>query len=278
MSSISYYAVIPSWVLSHSKLSASEKLMCALISAMSQKSGYCFATNDALAIALNVTESSVKYVLQKLEASNIIAIHNKKTKKAGNRQIRLVFAERIEEGEDAQEAPELARDEIADAFDRFYEVYPRKEHRIPALKMFKSKKLHKKINDLVAAAKVYAEKKSETDKQFILLPASFLNNQVWEEYVYATEEGKKNSNGAAAPVDPFESFIAKCRVYSDELFNQGGPAKLAAMDKDGSWDMDRFDAKEFSVINTIGFAKVMMHIIEGGFVADEIKPVWKSLG
>lgn len=274
MSSISYYAVIPSWVLSHISLSPSEKLMCALISAMSQKNGYCFATNEALAKALSVSESSVKHVLSNLETANVIAIHNKKTKKAGNRQIRLVFAERIEEDEEIQETPELPRNEIEDAFDRFYEVYPRKEQKISALKMFKSKKLHKKIKDLIAAAKVYAEKKSETDKQYILLPSSFLNNKVWEEYIYEAEEVKKISNGAAVPVDPFDVIIDKLSVIAKKLFNSLGvdgvnAAELSAYE---------FDEKEKVFIESAGgFVVVLRNALGGDFKA-MYRPVWESVG
>lgn len=278
MSLISYYAVIPSWVLSHSSLSPSEKLMCALISAMSQKNGYCFATNEALATALSVSESSVKHVLANLETANVIAIHNKKTKKAGNRHIWLMFAERIEEDKEIKDAPELPRNEIEDAFDRFYEVYPRKEKKILALKMFKSKKIFKRIDELVNAAKRYASTMSETDKQFIMLPATFLNNQIWEEHISAVEEGKKISNGAALSVDPFDSFLSKCSVLSQELFNSAQAGELPRLEEDRSWDISRFDDKELSVITAVGFVNIMRNISDGEFINHEIKPAWESIG
>lgn len=248
--------------------------MCALISAMSQKNGYCFATNDALATALSVSESSVKYVLANLETANIIAIHNKKTKKAGNRHIRLVFAERIEEDEEIKETPELPRNEVEDAFNRFYEVYPRKEKKILALKMFKSKKIFKRIDELVNAAKRYASTMSETDKQFIMLPATFLNNQIWEEHISAVEEGKKISNGAALSVDPFDIIVDKLSVISKELFNSLGVDGVNAAELSAYV----FDEKEKVFIESAGgFVVVLRNALGGDFKA-MYRPVWESIG
>lgn len=200
--------------------------MCAVLSSMSHKNGFCFATNEALTEALGSTESSVKHTLSQLEKANVISITNKKTKKAGNRQIRLIFAERIEEmGAAQEEQTQMPRDEIADAFDRFYEVYPRKRDKGPALKMFRSKKLQNRIGDLIRATKNYASSVADTDKQFIKLPATFLNNQVWEEYLMAEEECKKISNAAVDRDPVFDAFYERCYKFAIDMDGLPYPIK-----------------------------------------------------
>jgi len=46
---ISYYAVIPATVLFNERLKANEKLLYAVITALSNKEGYCYASNKYLA-------------------------------------------------------------------------------------------------------------------------------------------------------------------------------------------------------------------------------------
>lgn len=281
MSPMSYYSTIPSWILSNQALSYGDKLVCALLSGMSQKNGYCFATNDALASALGISNGAVLKMLQKLDEMNIISIHNKKTKKAGNRQIRLVFAERIEEDDETEQAPDLPRNEIEDAFDRFYEVYPRKEKKVLALKMFKSKNLHKQIGDVVAATKNYASKMSDTDKQFIMLPATFLNNQIWEEHIGGAEEAKKIGSGAAkVSSDPIFDLVQKCmRLKSDwfdTLVYEKNSSQMSAADvvEDG---ISYFSDIEINVINEIGFKLMLRECTDGDFVVSSVVPVWERL-
>lgn len=281
MSGMYYYSIMPSWILSNQSLSYGDKLICGLLRGLSQKNGYCFATNDALSSALGTSNGAVLKMLQKLEKMNIISIHNKRTKKAGNRQIRLLFAERIEEETEMEKAPELSRDEIEDVFDRFYEVYPRKEKKVLALKMFKSKNLHKQIMNVVAATKNYALKMSDTDKQFIMLPATFLNNKIWEEYVDIAEEASKIGSGAAkVSGDPILDFVRKCMRLKSEWFDAAvydrnvANANAGDVFEDGE---NYFSDLEISVLNEIGLKVMLDDCTDGDFVVRNVIPVWDRL-
>ncbi|HZF69911.1 hypothetical protein [Sulfuricurvum sp.] len=269
--SVSYYATVPSWVLSHATLSYAEKLMCALLSAMSQQNGYCFATNEALANALATSEGSIKYILGNLDKAGVIAIHNKKTKKAGNRQIRLIFTEMISSIPESTSQTDLPKNEIEDAFNRFYELYPRKEKKVFALKMFKSKKIYKRTEELLQATKNYVTEMSNTDRQFIMLPSTFLDNQIWEEKI-GTEEAKKISNGAAEESsDPFDVFVKRLSNISSDAFNRG--AGLNGVDITDH----TFTAKEEQFIESAGgFKAILVRVMDGDF-ATEFRPVWESI-
>lgn len=273
MAQVSYYATIPSWVLSHKTLSYGEKVMCALLSAMSQRDGYCFASNEALAEALGTSEGAVIKILTRLDEANVITIAKKKTKKSGNRQIRLVFAENLgtstEDNDGKKFANGAADQNPNDPFDRFYEIYPRKEKKIPAQKMFKSKKLHSRIDDLLRATKNYARKVSDTDQQFIMLPSTFLNNQIWEEYI-GKEEPQKFANGAAAEesADPFDTFVNRMEVLAREIFNSG-------YEFDDSY-MDRYIFSEHEkkfMESAGGFAVVLKVVLDGDF-KKEYRSMW----
>ena len=52
-SKIGYYAVIPSTVLFNEELKSNEKLLYAVITALANKEGYCYASNNYLADLFN---------------------------------------------------------------------------------------------------------------------------------------------------------------------------------------------------------------------------------
>lgn len=56
---IGYYAIIPSTVLFSEQLKANEKLLYAVITVLSNKEGYCFASNTYLAGLLNVQPHTI---------------------------------------------------------------------------------------------------------------------------------------------------------------------------------------------------------------------------
>lgn len=170
-------------------------------------------------------------------------------------------------------------DSIEMAFERFYEVYPRKEKKILAFKMFKSKKLYQQISNVVAATKNYASKMSDTDKQFIMLPATFLNNQIWEEYIGGAEEAKKIASGAVES-DPFPSFIDKCSLLKSKWFNAAVYYKnVEEMNgADVMEDGERyFTDFEISVLNEVGFRAMMRDCVDGDFIVAKVKPVWDRM-
>jgi hypothetical protein len=60
------------------EITDSEKILCALISGLSEQSGYCYASNDKLASSVNKSTNAVKAIIKRLYAKDILI--NKGTK------------------------------------------------------------------------------------------------------------------------------------------------------------------------------------------------------
>lgn len=68
----SYFSLIPSGVLENESVSDASKITYALILGLSNRYGYCFATNSALAEMRKISESSVKRHIYELINNNLI--------------------------------------------------------------------------------------------------------------------------------------------------------------------------------------------------------------
>ena len=56
---IGYYAIIPSTILFNEKIKSNEKLLYAVITVLSNKEGYCYASNGYLARLLNAQPHTI---------------------------------------------------------------------------------------------------------------------------------------------------------------------------------------------------------------------------
>jgi predicted transcriptional regulator len=274
--SLSYYATIPSWLLGLD-ITNGEKIMCILLSSLSNKEGYCFATNQYLSEVLGMTENAVKISLGRLERGGIITIQNKKTKVSGNRRIYLSFVQKNPSNPEIIssfsthrenkkiQTPKIPNVAVMEAFKKFYDRYPRKQKQQPAFDIFKRKQLINRVNDLINATDKYKNSVEGVDMKFIMLPTTFLNQGVWEEYL---EEGEKKLNGAQTQLNPFDFFIEKIENISKGIFS--GEIKK------GEIDFSSFDDKERTVIKKVGFKNLLSNIVDGEFINDEIIPVWEK--
>lgn len=68
----SYYAIIPAFIRYDNRLLPSEKLLYGEITALSNKCGYCFATNGYFANLYSVSNRSITNWVAKLEKCNYI--------------------------------------------------------------------------------------------------------------------------------------------------------------------------------------------------------------
>lgn len=71
---IGYYAVIPATVLFCEQLKANEKLLYALVTALSNREGYCYASNKYLAGKLGVDQHTISRWLADLRKHNFIYV------------------------------------------------------------------------------------------------------------------------------------------------------------------------------------------------------------
>ena len=69
---VSAFGVIPNAILYDKRLKNGEKILYTMISSLSNKNGYCFASNAYLSEAVGVTKNTIKIYLKKLEDLNYI--------------------------------------------------------------------------------------------------------------------------------------------------------------------------------------------------------------
>lgn len=71
---IGYYSIIPSTILYNKDLKANQKILYAVITSLSNKEGYCFASNKYLANKLNVGANTVSGWITDLRRKNFIQV------------------------------------------------------------------------------------------------------------------------------------------------------------------------------------------------------------
>ena len=73
-SKIGYYAVIPSTVLFNEELKSNEKLLYAVITALANKEGYCYASNNYLADLFNSKAHTISNWISHLNKLNFVYV------------------------------------------------------------------------------------------------------------------------------------------------------------------------------------------------------------
>jgi hypothetical protein len=115
----------------------------------------------------------------------------------------------------ASDVNDSKTDEVEEAFDRFWKLYPKRVKKQSAFKRFKSKKLHRRIDDLLKAVGHYvksprvADAILQKDFTYIPHPATWLND--WEEWVNGDPEAA-SANAAVVAVETPRRTIADRRL------------------------------------------------------------------
>ena len=102
-------------------------------------------------------------------------------------------------------------------FEQFYNAYPRKVGRYTAEKSFK-RLSSKEREEAYSGLKTYLKywKASETEKQFIMHPSTFINQKRWEDEIEIPKEKQEFKRYATGRV--FIAYCDKCKVsdfYND---------------------------------------------------------------
>ena len=71
---VGYYSIIPATILYNKDLKSNEKLLYAIITSLSCKEGYCFATNKYLAEKLDVNPKTISSWISDLSKRNFIKV------------------------------------------------------------------------------------------------------------------------------------------------------------------------------------------------------------
>ena len=77
-------------------------------------------------------------------------------------------------------------------FDRWYSGYPRKEAKAAAQKAFAKVRKNVDFDTLMSGLERYVKSVKGKDRQYIALPASWLNAGRWEDELVAQLPGPKN--------------------------------------------------------------------------------------
>ena len=71
---IGYYAIIPSTILFNEKIKSNEKLLYAVITVLSNKEGYCYASNGYLARLLNAQPHTISKWVSHLKELGFVCL------------------------------------------------------------------------------------------------------------------------------------------------------------------------------------------------------------
>lgn len=111
--------------------------------------------------------------------------------------------------------------DLADGFDQWYQIYPLKKSKAPALKTWESKKLHLDKDRLIEILSNQVEKEYQfTDKKYLAHPSTYLNQEKWnDEIIEANNAGNQNNNERPSQAQRNQSAIDEMLQDANNLDN-----------------------------------------------------------
>ncbi|EPC12712.1 hypothetical protein Lpl7_2743 [Lacticaseibacillus paracasei subsp. tolerans Lpl7] len=250
-----YYAIIPADVRYHEKLSDGAKLLYGEITALSNKNGYCWASNDYFSRLYSVSISTIKRRLQALEELGLIKRIVKY--KEGTTEVEKRFISITPEvkndprwgqncaGGGVKNEPEnttsinnkniRAYSTLESDFEKLWKLYPKKIGKKPALAAYKRAMSRKKnpatnrqIQDGIVAYRQIINSKG-TEKRFVKDGSTFFNQEAWNDYLEVVKEERDEQEARKPKFDPKKTAIAMYIDYNspdrvlEEIQAQGIP-------------------------------------------------------
>ncbi|RND86859.1 hypothetical protein FAM18172_01172 [Lacticaseibacillus paracasei] len=249
-----YYAIIPADVRYHEKLSDGAKLLYCEITALSNKNGYCWASNDYFSRLYSVSISTIKRRLQALEELGFIKRIVKY--KEGTTEVEKRFISITPEvkndpgwgqncaGGGVKNEPEnttsinkniRASSTLESDFEKLWKLYPKKIGKKPALAAYKRAMSRKKnpatnrqIQDGIVAYRQLINSKG-TEKRFVKDGSTFFNQEAWNDYLEVVKEELDEQEARKPKFDPKKTAIAMYIDYNspdrvlEEIQAQGIP-------------------------------------------------------
>lgn len=220
-----YYAVVPMWLLQHEGLTPLDKLLASVISGLSEKNGYCYASNSKLGEILLISEVAAQKALSRLIAKKIV-------KNTGNKFDRKLILSFIENSQDTNSqnvcfsstnsqnvltnsqnvcsssiyntkyndsASELHN--TSSFFEQFWKIYPRKTNKSAAKQKF-NRLNTKKQQNIIALTHYFADAMKDRTEEFIPMATTYLNQ---ERYLDYEQEHLKNKSEILQPKEGAEN-------------------------------------------------------------------------
>ncbi|WP_270768616.1 helix-turn-helix domain-containing protein [Lacticaseibacillus rhamnosus] len=250
----SYYAILPPDVRYDKQLPQGAKLLYSEITALSNKNGYCWASNDYFAKLYSVSIGTIKSWLKCLEDNSYI--HRVIKYKSGSKEVEQRFISLAPRSENlppsvrklthprSENCPDnntsinkniRASSTLESDFEKLWKLYPKKIGKKPALAAYKRAMTRKKnpatnrqIQDGIVAYRQLIKSKG-TEKQFIKDGSTFFNQESWNDYLDVIKEEQEEQQSRKPKFDPKKTAIAMYIDYNspervlEEIKAQGIP-------------------------------------------------------
>lgn len=193
-----YYSILTYEILYNKDLSSSEKLLYATITSLSQKDGYCYASNETMAKLYNTTEITISRQIKKLKDNGFLnIIYEKNGSAITNRKIYPLTKKitAINENDNGAVNKNVKDNIISnnniesniiikEKFEKFYSEYPRKVKKDLVRKWFDKNKPDDELFEIMMSS-LYKFKKTydwiKENGKYIPYPSSWLNEKRWED-------------------------------------------------------------------------------------------------
>ena len=251
----SYYAILPPDVRYDKQLPQGAKLLYSEITALSNKNGYCWASNDYFAKLYSVSIGTIKSWLKCLEDNSYIRRVIKY--KSGSKEVEQRFISLAPRSENlppsvrklthprSENCPEnntsintkniRASSTLESDFEKLWKLYPKKIGKKPALAAYKRAMSRKKnpatnrqIQDGIVAYRQLINSKG-TEKRFVKDGSTFFNQEAWNDYLEVIKEERDEQEARKPKFDPKKTAIAMYIDYNspdrvlEEIKAQGIP-------------------------------------------------------
>lgn len=201
----SYYSIIPANVRYDKTLKANEKLLYGEITALTQKTGKCFARNSYFAEIYGVDKCTISRWIKNLCDKGYIKIDIEYSgKQIINRYIQIdqyPIDEKVntpidEKVKDNNTSNNNTSNNNIDQnkfdpseFEEFWKQYPRKVGKHKAIQVWKLKK--PPLDECLSKLEEYKQCEQWQDKSLIPHPTTWLNRGSWEDEVYTYKDWSK---------------------------------------------------------------------------------------
>ena len=250
----SYYAIIPAGVRYDKQLPQGAKLLYSEITALSNKNGYCWASNDYFAKLYSVSIGTIKSWLKCLEDNSYIRRVIKY--KSGSKEVEQRFISLAPRSENlppsvrklthprSENCPDnntsinkniRASSTLESDFEKLWKLYPKKIGKKPALAAYKramsrnkNPATNRQIQDGIVAYRQLINSKG-TEKRFVKDGSTFFNQESWNDYLEVVKEERDEQEARKPKFDPQQTAIAMYLDYNsldrvlEEIKAQGIP-------------------------------------------------------
>lgn len=252
-----YYAIIPANVRYNNSIQQGAKLLYGEITALSNKTGCCWAGDQYFMGLYKVSQATIQRWLTSLEKNGYIdrtVKYKDSSKEIEKRYIRInaypilknentytqkceypILKNEQENNTSINNINTRANSTLESDFEKLWKLYPKKIGKKPAFAAYKRAMTRKKnpatnrqIQDGIVAYRQLINSKG-TEKQFIKDGSTFFNQEAWNDYLEVVKEERDEQEARKPKFDPQQTAIAMYLDYNsldrvlEEIKAQGIP-------------------------------------------------------